>query len=814
MFANYLKIAFRNLLRHRFFSFINVVGLTLGMTCCFLIMLFVRSELSYDRFQEKFDRLYRVTYLPKFAGMPKGLHVIPPVAAPLMTSYFPEMEAVARLFNRSASLEATRPEGPVRFEEERFFFADPDVLKLFSFHFLEGNPAKALTNNFSVVLTDKAAKRFFGDGPALGKTLLMSGKYPLTVSGVIEELPANSHIHIDAMANYETMFSTMSKEGKENLHQNWIISHSSTYVLLKPGQDPARINARFPQFLQTHAWKEFAKDIEYTLQPLGDIHLRSDLMSEVEPVGNQNTVYIFIGIAAITLLIAGINFVNLATARSLRRAKEVGMRKVLGADRKQLIGQFLGESLLLSLLAFLFSILLTEALFPVFNELTQKDFSFRSSFGDLPLLAGMVGLFLLVGVLAGLYPAFFISGFKPVETLKGQFSSGKAKGGILRQSLLVFQFTASVALMIGTLVAYRQLAYIRNQELGFVKDHVVTVPFKSQDLNAIFDQPDDSLATRLQTFRNILLRNPAVREVTLANQRIGVGGTRRGVVPEGFTGKDKLFAMSMTVDYHFIPAMGLQVIAGRPFSEKYGTDLKEGFIVNETAVKRYKWGTPAEAIGRKFNLEGKHGKIIGVVKDFHAESLFLPIDVLVMDLNPRILNVFTMKISPENTAQTIDFIRREWNTNFPQKVFQYEFLDRDLSRAYDAEQRLSSIIGYFAGLAVFISCLGLFGLIALAAQQRTKEIGIRKVLGASISQIVVLLSKDFLRLVLLSILIAGPIAWYFMDKWLQAFAYRIDIAWWMYAAAGLAALTIAFATVGFHSVKAAVVNPSKSLKSE
>ena len=816
MYKNYLLVAWRNLRNNKLFSFISILGLALGMTCCFLILLYVRNELSYDRFQKKADRIYRTTYLPKFAGATKAMPVLPPPASPLFKNFFPEIEESARLFKRAAVM----VEDKRKFPEERFFFADPAILKIFSFDFLEGSPEHALDNTFSVILSARTARKYFGNTPALGKTLLLDGKDPMVVSGVVADFPDNSHIHIDLVSNYETMYATLPEEGRKNLPGNWVISHSMTYVLLKPGADPASVNARFPAFLTRYAPATFSNGIEYALQPLMAIHLHSDLEAEPEPVGNIMYVYIFTGIAIITLLIAGINFVNLSTARSLRRAREVGMRKVLGADKRQLIGQFLGEALLLSLFAFFLSLGLLILSLPAFNELAQKQFTLGDIFSDGLLLFAFVAIFFLTGVLAGLYPAFFLSRYRPTETLKGDFSSGKSKGGILRHALLVFQFTASVALIISTLVVFRQLQYVRDMDLGFNKDFVLVLPLKGSSINNIFDAPNDTLYHRLEAFRSAVLKDPQVQDVALSDIQPGQGAVRRGVAPEGYTATDNVYATDIKVDYNFIPAYGIKVVAGRNFSPAYGSDQEHGFIINETGVSRYHFGTPQQALGKRMALLGRGGKetrsgtIVGVVKDFHTESLFQPIDAVVMDLDFSHLNNFSIKIRPDQARQTVAFLEKTWNQFFPQKDFAYTYLDQDLVSQYEDDQRTGKIIGYFSGLAIFISCLGLFGLIALAAQQRTREIGIRKVLGASIPDIMALVSKKYLVLVTAAILIASPLAWLMMHQWLMHFAFRIGISWWIFLLAGIAAILIAAITVSYQVLRVAMANPMKSLRDQ
>ncbi|MFD1145193.1 ABC transporter permease [Larkinella insperata] len=816
MFKNYLKIAYRNLLRQKSFSAINIVGLTVGLTCCFLILLFVRHELSYDTFQQKFDRIYRVTYLPKFAGLTEPLALTPPPVAPLLSANFSEIEKSARVFQSSATIEMkNNPQSqPIKYDEERFFFGDSTLLNIFSFHFLEGDPRTALNDKFTVIITDEIARKYFGKTSPIGKTLLYEGRHPLRVTGVVEEFPDNSHIHIDLLSNYETMYATESEAVRQNLPQNWVISHGYTYVLLRPGQSPETVNARFPNFLTTYAPAQFAKDIEYKLEPLKDFHLRSPAQATPEAPGRMLYIYVFLGVAFITLLIACINFVNLSTARSLKRAKEVGIRKVLGSEKQQLITQFLGESLLLSAVALMFSFVLIAALIPALNNLTGKELTFRYFLSDAGLMLLFVGIALATGLLSGTYPAFFVSGFQPIATLKGSFVSGKAKGGRMRQVLLGAQFVASIALIIGALVAFRQLHYMQNQPLGFEKDFIITANTRNEKITNVFADRSDSTYFRLRTFREMLLKNPRVRQVTLSTQPMGSGSVRRNVVAEGHTADENIFMGTMGVDHNFAATYGLKFVAGRDFSESFPTDRTTAFVINETGVKQLGWKSAAVAVGKSINMEGKQGKIIGVLKDFHNQSLQRPIEGMIMTIDQPLLRLFSIKIQSQNRAETLKFIQQEWDRYFPEKGFAYTFLDESLSRLYESEQRLSKLIGYFAGLAVLISCLGLYGLVSLVTQQKTKEIGIRKVLGATVSSIVGLLSRDFVILVVISLVIASPVAWWAMNKWLSEFAYKIDMEWWMFALAGILAVAVTLLTVSFQSIKAALMNPVKSLRSE
>lgn len=815
MFNNYIKTAWRNLLKSKGYSFINIMGLTMGLTCCFLILLFITHELSYDKFQTKYDRIYRVIYNPTFIDLPAPFAVLPPVAATLFKQNFPEMEEVARMYARNASISYDNSnQGKSQFEEDKFFFADPEILKIFTFDFIEGNPKTALSNSFDVIITDKIAHKYFGESQALGKTILFGGKYPMKISGVVKSFPDNSHIKFNFIANYETMYATENENTRKNFAQNWIISHSYTYVLLAPNQDPEKINARFPSFLLKNANEEFGKDIIYKLQPMKDFHLYSNVSQEPEPSGSIRLLYVLATIAFITLIIACINFINLSTARSLKRAKEIGMRKMLGAGKQQLIIQFLSESLLTCAIAFLFSLLLMYLLMPLMNQLTAANLSMQQLFGNPFLMFCFVSILLITALLAGSYPAFFVTKFAPLETVRGGFNSSKSVGGKIRKLLVVVQFTASISLIIGAAIVYKQLDYMQQQPLGFDKDYIITVPLSSQNLNNIFTRPDSTYYERLQTFSGILKQNPGIKTVTLSDQELGIGATMRAVTPEGFKDTDNKFISCLSVDFGFMQTYQLQLVAGRDFSKDFVSDKKSAFIINEKGAKIFGWKTPQEAIGKTIDREGKIGTIVGVVMDFHLISLQLPIEGVLFDITEKQLSVFSIKIDSKNIPKTLAYIETKWSAFFPEKVFQYQFLNETIAAQYATEQRLNKIIISFATLAIFISCLGLYGLIMLVTQQRTKEIGIRKVLGASVSNITNLLSKDFIFLIAISFVLACPIAYYAMHKWLEEFAYRVDLSWWIFALAGICALLIAWVTVSAHTIKAALANPVKSLRTE
>jgi putative ABC transport system permease protein len=817
MIKNYLKIAYRNLLQHKVFSIVNILGLTIGLTCCFLNMVFVRHELSYDTFHEKYDRIYRLNYLPKFAGIEQFIGLTPAAASPLLPGFFSEIEKSARVYRSNATIEVPRASTqakPVKHDEERFFFADSTLLDIFSFHFISGDRATALNEKYSVVITDKIAKKYFGTEDALGKTLIYEGKHPLKVTGVVREFPDNSHIRFDLISDYPTMYATESERVRTNIPQNWVITHSATYVLLWPGKSMETVNARLPKFLEAYGHRDLIKDILYRLQPLSDIHLNAEVGGNPEPNGSLTNLYVFLGIGVMTLMIAGINFVNLSTARSLKRAREVGIRKSLGSANSQVIVQFLGESMLISVIAFLIALVVIVLFLPLLNNLTNKQLSVSYLFDNPGLVLIFVAVALFTGLLSGLYPAFFVAGYQPVATLKGSFVSKKAKGGAIRQMLLGFQFVASIMLIVGAIVAYRQLHFLMERPMGFEKDHIITANIRNEKITNLFATRSDSAYFRLKTFREVLLLDPNVRAVTFSTQRMGDGAVQRNIVPQGRTSQDNLFIGTVGVDFNFVQTYGLRIVAGRDLSESHSTDKAEGFLINETGVKQLGWRSAEDAVGKKLDLEGKQGRIVGVLKDFHNQSLQNPIQGMLLTIEQPLFTQVTIKLATQNMDKTLSFVGKEWDKFFPEKGFSYAFLDQSIANSYASEQRLSKLIGYFAGLAILICCLGLYGLVSIVTQQRAKEIGIRKVLGATVTSIVQLLSRDFVVLVMVSLIIAAPLSWYLMGKWLEDFAYKTEISWWIYALAGIVALMVTLITVSFQSIKAALMNPVRSLRSQ
>jgi len=809
MLRNYFKIAFRSLRRNKAFSAINLFGLTVGITCCLLIALYITDELAYDRHHEKADHIYRVTrnFISNEGTVTLHLGHVSPPFGPLLKNDFPEIEQVVRLLQSQITL---RQDDKI-FTEEQAFFAEDNIFDVFSINVKNGNPKQTLMHPYSVMLTPAMAVKYFGTEDVMNRELTLGGGLPLKITGLFEPFPAQSHFHPDFLISFRTLNDT-TLYGEENLRTNWSNNSFSTFLLLPEKYDPAKLTARFPAFIDKHLRQEENTNqaSRYTtlfLDKLTDIHLHSHLDSEIEDNGDINRVYIFSVVALFIMLIACINYMNLATAQSVSRSKEIGVRKVMGSGRRELVLQFLSESVLLTLLAVSLAFVFTWLGLPVLNSLTGKNFAFHSLLngyvlGSLPVAA------LLVGLLAGLYPALFMSSFQPIRVLKGTFRVGGAAIP-LRQLLVVAQFGISIMLICSTGIVFQQLRYMQQKSLGFDKDHVVTLPYYDRNLTAQYE-----------AFRNELLHNSAIRNVArsklIPSQRLLDSYGAATVQLRDSLAPSPVALKTMPVDHDFIDTYQIELLAGRNFSREYSTDDTTAFIINEAALKAFGWKTAQEAVGRQFNYAGRNGYLIGVLKDFHFESMheeIVPV-VLLVPRRTQTYHNLSVKVSGSDLPGTLDMLEKTWAKFVPDYPFSYTFLDDDFAQLYLAEQRQSRLFTLFSGIAILIACLGLFGLAAFVTAQRTKEIGIRKVLGASVGQIVALLSGDFLRLVLIAFVIATPVAAYAMHRWLQDFAYRIDLPWWIFAAAGIIALLIALITVSFQAIKAARVNPVKSLRSE
>ncbi len=794
MIKNYLKIAFRNLWRHRVFSFINIMGLTVGMTACFLIFLFVKFELSYDAFNTKADRIYRIvcdiktpTEVIKASGPSWAV-------PPHIISEFPEIESAVRISNASLLVR----KGDIKFQEENALWADSAFFGMFDFKLIHGNPATALKEPLSIVFSETAAKKYFGNSNPVGQTLLLTGNgVNATVTGIMKDMPESAHIKADMLVS----MSTLTKNFNPGLDDQWGNYGASAYLLLKPGTNAKALEKKFPGFLEKSNGTEMKQQQMYAtllLEPLRDVYLRSTRNSDSK-TGNISNVYIFSVIAVFILLIACINFINLTTARSSERAKEVGIRKVVGAAKTQLARQFIGESVLLCLISFLLTIGLAALLLSSFNHMAGKTIA-TSIFANPQYILILFLAAVCIGLLAGVYPALVLSSFKPTIVLKGRFATG-TRGIMLRKALVIGQFSISIALIIGTLIVYTQMTFMRNRDLGFSKDQVMVI-----DTNG----DPGKLA-----FKQSALSVPGVKSSAMSSSV--PGGGNPGAYSEIENSKGDLQIANLDlyfVDFDYIKQFDIKMAAGRSFQKEFGTDTTQAMLLNETAIKMFGYTSPEQAVGRRFKQWGREGKIIGVMKDFHFRSLQQDIKPLSMRIEPGGCNLLSVKVPAANLPATIKAIESKWKTTIPNRPFSYYFLDEFFDRQYRSEERFGKLFLNFAVLAIFISCLGLLGLASYSTMQRTKEIGIRKVMGASVTNIVNLLSKDFLWLVLISFVIAAPLAGYSMYKWLQDFAYRINLSWWVFAVAGITAVLIALITISFQAIRAAVANPVKSLRTE
>ena len=809
MFTNYLKTAWRNLLKNKVFSFINILGLAIGLSCFLLISMYVLDELSFDKYNEKSGRIYRVHSDIRFGGNDLILPVSPDIMGATLKKDYPEIEEFTRFYASNGSYLIKK--GTEFINETKVAHADSTLFKVFTLPLLSGDPKTALDEPNTVVITESTAQKYFGTKEAIGKTVEVSdfGIKLYKVTAVMKDIPVNSHFKFDFL------FSMKNVDYDWN---NYLSHNFYTYLLLKPGADHRALEAKFPQYIEkyvipqasklmeVHSSAEFEKagnKLQYTLMPLEKIHLYSNRPFDLSPGGNIQYIYIFSAVALFILLIACINFMNLATARSANRAKEVGIRKVLGTGKRQLIAQFLSESTMMTVLAMAIALLIATLVLPLFNNMASKTLSIQTLFNAkyLPIL---IALPLVVGLVAGSYPAFFLSAFQPIQVLKGKLNLGSKSGG-LRSVLVVIQFSISIVLMISTIVVFRQLNYIQTKNLGFNKDQVLII-------NEAY-----ALDKNADAFKNEMLQIPGVRSGTLSGF-LPVSNSNRNdntwftsSVPDV---KNGFNMQNWRIDYDYIKTIGMEIVKGRGFSRDFGSD-STGLIINETTAKLMGESDP---IGKKLYTIGDSQKvvsynIIGVVKNFHFETLRNNIGPLCFRL-ARSTGLASFKVEAEKIPQILKQAEAKWKTMAPGMPFNHRFLDDSFDEMYRVEQRVSNIALTFAILAIIVACLGLFGLASFIAEQRTKEIGIRKVLGLSMEGIIKLLSKDFIRLVLIAFVIASPVAWYFMHKWLQDFAYRVDISWWVFALAGSLALAIAMLTVSYQAVKAAFTNPVTSLRSE
>ncbi|MEO5979960.1 MAG: FtsX-like permease family protein [Chryseolinea sp.] len=811
MIRNYLKVALRSILRNKLSAFINIFGLALAMSCSLLIYLFIRDEVSYDKYNDNADRMYRVTrnFLSPDGSVNLHLGHCAPPFGPLLKNDFGEFEEVGRTLNWTV-LVARKENGNEQksFNEEHAYFAEPEILKIFTIPVVESNVKKNLEDPFHVMLSEKTAKRYFGSEDPIGKTLRMGNNYDITVSGIFKDLPAQSLWHPDLLLSFSTLNDT-TIYGRSGLERNWGNNSFGTFVLAKTPLNIPAVEKKFPAFVDKHVNAGEGdgtgpKPSTWTtlfLQKVTDIHLNSHLDSEEEANGNMNNVYMMGVIALFIVLIACFNFVNLSTARASKRAKEVGMRKVVGAVKAQLINQYLSESILIAMFALIISIGFSYLAIGWLNAFTGKSITI-DLVNHWNLVLAMVVFAITIGILAGIYPAFVISGFKPVLILKGQ--QGSKGKGLLRKSLVVAQFAVSIVLIISTIITLRQLNYLNDRQLGYNKDQVVTLSFPSE------------IADNYDAFYNELTKASAIKNVSRSS-RVPTGrlldsqGTGR--IQKGDSLSDtNVVLKNIHVDEEFFNTYEISFASGRNFSKNIPTDDSLAFILNESAVKMMGM-TNDNIVDKEFQYAGVKGRVVGVVKDFHFESLHEPIVPIVFE-NSGNLQRLSVKLSGANVQDGIASIEKVWKDFIPYLPFEYSFLSMQYKNLYESEQKQSQLFVIFAGLAILIACLGLFGLATFNAMQRVKEIGIRKVLGASVPSILKLLSREIVILIIIANIIAWPIAWYFMNEWLNTFAYHVSMSLVTYILAGAVAVLIALITVSTQTIRAALGNPANTLRYE
>ena len=809
MLKNFFRTAGRTILKNKAYALINFIGLTCGLSLALLILVYVRSELSFDRFHEKADRVYRLKYVA-----PNGLELAstPPPISPLLKEYFPGVEESARLYARSVTISAKEGES---FEENNIYFADSAITKIFSFEFIKGNPQQALTEKFTAIITQEMAEKYFGAKDPIDEVLHFAGRYPFRVTGVVKNFPENSHLRFNMMVPYENMFDLENDESarvlRNNLAVNFVISHSYTYILLKNGADPTAIDQGMDDFIKKYAMPQLQVGQVFTLMPLTDIHLYSTLLVEPSATNSMSNLMIFMAVGILTLLIASINYINLSTAQSFTRIKEIAIRKILGSMKSQLIMQFLSESFLFCLGAMVLSYGVFYTTLPLLNELTNKNLLFKDVV-DGPLLLTSLGLVILITVLAGGYPAWFVTRFNSIHSLKGEATQYGSQ--FLRKVLVVFQLSVACMLLCGSLLIIKQLNFLSDRPLGFQREHVINIPLFSNNLNGIFRQNDSTFWVRLESYRNAIEQQTGVQATTLSSSAPGLGAIFRGTIPEGFTQQDNLFIANMAVDYDFFETYQMDVVAGRSFSREFTTDVSAAFMINETAVSEFNWASPGTALGKTMTVEGKTGKVIGVVRDFNFTNLTTPVSAMVLELNPDQFNTLSIKFENANISQTIDKLELEWNRMFPEKTFEYTFLDEQLNQQYENYVNFGSIIQTFTVIAVLISCLGVYGLVLFVVQRKVKEIGVRKVLGASMLSILSLIYADFAWLLLLGFLFAVPLSYYLIVQWLENFTYHTSIDVLSYVLSLLLIVIIVAGTIGYHAIRASLANPVNSLRTE
>lgn len=798
MFKNYLKTAFRIVRRNKIYSFVTIFSLAVGFVSCFLILLYVGDELSYDRYHENASRIYRVYEKLNFQGQQRQMAITPAPFGPAMKEEISQVsETVRFLPGDFGGNKVLIKQENNSYYEDKWFFSDEIVFEVFSFQLVEGNPETALKDPYSVTLSETKARKIFGTRNPMGKVITLENRFfkdDFMVTGIFKDIPRNSHFTFDFLASFASMENRLGKS-----LDNWFNHMLYTYLLLQEDAQLEEVEKKFPALIKKHTGDEGSSLLQPQLQTLTSIRLYSHLENEIQPNSDAVYVFIFLSVAVFILSIAAINFINLTTARSTTRAQEVGMRKVVGAKRSQLIQQFLGESVFFTAAALILALCLSKLLLPWFNTLIDKNL-------DMALLEtwwiplGILFTAGAVGGLAGVYPALYLSRFAPHRVLKGQQSS-HSRNGKLRKGLIIFQFTISISLIVLTFGVQDQLNYIRNKKLGFRKDKAVVLPLR-----------DDFIKKQYRTLKNEMLRNNRVESVSASSGLPGRIPHHWVVEPEGWQrGKERPNVWVMMVDQDFISTMGMEILDGRDFSMEHFRDQKEAILINESAQSLFGWENP---LGKRIENENKKGRVIGVVRDFHFQSFRQAIESLIIYIHPRHFSYLLLRIGSGDIQAGLKSVKGTWNKIVPNRPFEYFFLDSDFDRFYQAEQKSGKIFGGFAMLAVTLALLGLYGLAAFTVEQKTKEVGIRKVLGASVLGLVRMLTSEFTNLVLTANIIAWPLAYYFIRTWLQNFAYRTETSIWTFVLAAGLALGLTLLTVSIQAYRSASIDPAKVLRHE
>lgn len=810
MLKNYFKIALRNLAKNPGYSFINIFGLALGITAFILILLFINHELSYDKYHEESDRIYRVSREWFNRDGETSLHLghVAPPFGPLMKDEFDaQIEYVVRFLGRDPLISYEDK----HFEESNFYFVDPEVFKVFSWDLIAGDPETALTSPDGIVINERTALKYFGTTDAVGKALMfnMDGtEFPLQVNGVMKDIPRTSHFDVDILASMLPVIQFYG--GPEAFMSNYGSNNFSTYFLLAENTDAEELESRFPDFIdkifpreQFNAEFDASDGMALHLMPITDIHLKSHLDSEIGNNGNIEYIYIYSAVALFILFIACINFMNLSTARSAKRSNEVGLRKVMGAQRSSLIRQFMGESFLLAFFGLIVAIVLVEVALPYFNIFVDKslDFNFLT---DIQWILTLLGVVCVIGIVAGSYPAMVLSSFQPATVLKGSYKARNSHQ-LFRSVLVVVQFTISIGLIVSMGIVYSQLDYLQSKELGFDRNNIAVMSVAP------------GIESNYVNIRDLLLEQPGVVDVSmqsrvpsgrLLDSQDGTAEVNGEMININFRIAD------IHVSHNYLDLFGIDMVAGRNFDINLASDSSEAFVLNEIAIKRLGYSSNEEALGKQFNYGGRQGFIIGVVEDFHFESLHQGISPMVFVISQGRNRTIAVKFVASFKDETMAFIEDLWGTYRPNYPFDYFLVEDYYTNQYESEAKLGETFSYFAVLAVIIAMLGLFGLASFTAQQKIKEIGIRKVLGASVSQLVTLMSTSFARLIFVSFIISTPIVWYGMSNWLNSFAYHESIPIWVFLAGGAIAFIIAMLTISYQAIRAALANPVESLRSE